>query len=135
MKEGSVMLRSALVLICVLLFTFPASAAPWFCSSEQVAIVYIDKNGVPGSEAGKSTVDYLIDDNGFKLIGDEIAILDECRWINDAPISCKKSGDKFVGWFQLNEKTNAYRYYGTALRLDDTVASYVEVGRCRRLSE
>jgi hypothetical protein len=105
-----------------------SSADTWLCISEkQVAIG--DKDGVVKATALDIDTEYVIDESGFRRVGEQPIDAMNCRKVNNHPYCDAK--DAGVITFSIN--SNNIFTYQTLLSVKGWLFRVIEMGSCRPL--
>ena len=119
----------------LLLLSMPVIAAnPWLCIGEYGASVTDYKSQVTGSDSFTNSQKFLINDEGFRIFGDEYAIISTCMWIDGRPTHCQ-DGETRVDEFSMgpNLVFTLIRLAGEEIDGELKLTHYILKGKCSKL--
>ncbi len=127
------MVRPFVFLTGLLIAPTSQAADPWLCIAEEAAYVAHTDTEVTHSGAGPVDYKFLITDEGLRLFGSEILLLDTCQRAEDRPATCTSSYETVVDNFRMNQDLVFVLYRAAYVEESDEAADYVVKGKCSKL--
>ncbi len=91
-----------LLACCVLLsFCNAAIADAYLCTAQYAAGVSEKNDEVTQAQSGEYDKQYILDERGFRAVGDDDVKLSKCRYDNGRPTFCEDPGEGWSGFFMM----------------------------------
>lgn len=106
-----------------------AIAKAYLCTAKYAAGVTEKDDDVTQAQSGEYEKQYVLDERGFRAVGDKDVKLSECRFDNGRPTFCEGPGDGWSGFFMMGSNL-VFTYFVVLGGRSGVLEAMVVKGKC-----
>ncbi len=128
------MISRRLIGCILLLLGSPAFADTYLCIAKYAGGVTEKDDEVTQAQSGEYDMQYIVDERGFRHVGDTEVTLSKCNFINGRPAFCEDPGVGWSGFFMLPSNL-VFTYFLVLGDRTGVLEAMVVKGKCSKQAD